>query len=59
MTEEICICGHEDSDHYLFAQTDEYCTICYRMYGEEKCWHVFKLDNLTYIEKLAKERNLV
>ena len=53
----ICFCGHDEGKHYL---TGNGCNHCFFENKPQDKWqHRFKLDNLTYIEKLAKERKLI
>ena len=55
--EEYCVCGHEVERHAK--------RICYEclyplhVRGKLHSIHRFKLDNLRFIEDLAKERNLI
>jgi hypothetical protein len=52
-----CVCGHIAEAHYL---TGDGCNQCLHENKSQEAWqHRFKLDNLTYVEKLAKERGLV
>jgi hypothetical protein len=57
---EYCVCGHIKKYHEG-GSTDALfpCWTCYDGKDIVKSLHVFKLDNLKYIEDLAKERNLV
>ena len=59
---EYCICGHIESQHIMTSYFNiKYCRICYIL-GMKKPMHdehPFKLDNLKFIEELAKERNLI
>jgi hypothetical protein len=56
-------CGHHNENHTQLGyknQTDPMicCMACYS--GDKKVYfHDYIHDNLTYIERLAKERNLV
>lgn len=53
----VCVCGHTREVHYL---TGNGCNTCYyNSQPQDKWQHRFKLDNLSYIEKLAKERGFV
>lgn len=60
---EYCVCGHRLKNHIidLDAYKYEFCAdcICDLNCSDEKYAHVFKLDNLKYIEDLAKEKNLI
>jgi hypothetical protein len=53
-----CICGHFKREH-----DDAYtprCNACLQMLNPPMHWkHKFQLDNLAYIERLAKEKGLV
>lgn len=58
--EEYCVCGHEIDEH---AGWEGEPTGCTSLSGKDdrlicECV-VFKLDNLRYIEDLAKQRNLI
>lgn len=62
---EYCICGHDKISHNINGDEIDpdpdlfnYCGLC-RFYGILRASHRFKLDNLSYIEQLAKERKLV
>lgn len=52
---EYCVCKHPQWCHLPKS-----CAVCTELW-EEACaaFHTFKLDNLKYIEDLAKERGLV
>src|SRR5579864_2018361 len=53
----FCICGHELIHHYL---TGDGCNFCFfESKPQDKWQHRFQLDNLFYIEELAKKRGLV
>lgn len=65
MNDFLCVCGHKRSRHMCYHG---FCYDCSRI--EDRTWkrehkiinirkHSFKLDNLQYIENLAKERKLV
>ena len=60
---EHCLCGHSYSIHTkkygMWPEADVFCQECYIENGKELSWHNFKLDNLKYIEDLAKEKGLV
>jgi hypothetical protein len=56
-----CVCGHFKREHSggirNYVPT---CNACLQMLNPPIYWrHNFKLDNLSYIETLAKERGLV
>lgn len=61
---EKCICGHTKEQHQpnitdTHVSTD-FCIFCYPVTNNaQACWHDFKLDNLQYIEDMAKEKNLI
>jgi hypothetical protein len=65
----ICVCGcpknyHTTDVDIVFHTTFSYCALCfdtahYDHRNPKRGFHKFKLDNLKYIEDLAKERNLV
>jgi len=57
--EDKCVCGHTYGRHS--KAPFRYCFLdCYFENKPQEEWqHTFKLDNLTLIEKLAKERGLV
>jgi hypothetical protein len=49
---EYCVCGHTVIGHVdRYPETTTACVWC-------ECMK-FKLDNLSYVEDLAKERNLI
>lgn len=50
-----CICGHGKDKHY--EETFYFYPYC-KMYDYCRCLS-FKLDNLQFVEDLAKERNLI
>jgi hypothetical protein len=53
----ICFCTHPLGAHYL---TGDGCNSCYYENKSQEAWqHRFKMDNLSYIEKIARERGLV
>jgi hypothetical protein len=53
----LCTCGHVRGSHYL---SGDGCNLCFFQNEPQDKWqHRFQLDNLSYIEKLAKERGLV
>ena len=56
-----CVCGHSQLVHYDYDKDRilTCCGECYYHVNIEVSLHSFKLDNLTYIEQLAKEKNLV
>jgi hypothetical protein len=51
--DDRCICGHKYSCHSRIVTSYK------NDNGEWGPMHEFKLDNLSYVEKLAKERGLV
>ena len=54
-----CVCGHMRSTHNINARWTGYCFICLDPSDMNVRKHDFRLDNLSYIEKLAKERKLI
>jgi hypothetical protein len=74
MAEEICTCGHSHKDHIISSVDGvEFCVLCCADFLEYSDFeqnaiegislttnyqHIFKLDNLRFIEDLAKERKL-
>lgn len=56
---DICVCGHTYGRHSIGPE--RYCFLdCFTDYPNSTYWqHHFQLDNLTSIERLAKERGLV
>lgn len=60
--EKYCICGHVKEGHSgIYALDITSCLSCYLAQDESKMsfYHDFQLDNLKYIEDLAKEKGLV
>ena len=60
---KTCLCGHKEKDHFIgtvyTTHWQELGKLCSHQYnGDCKCKN-FQLDNLSYIEKLAKDRNLI
>jgi len=62
----ICICGHERSEHtdrHLKGRQKFLSSICWGCLNPNPwCilpYHYFKQDNLKLVEDLAKERNLI
>jgi hypothetical protein len=54
-----CACGHKKYDHYS-QKYDEECVHKMGRYTGIKCdCRGFSVDNLDYIEKIAKDRNLI
>ncbi len=54
-----CICGHLRKRHVLpLLPFTPYCRGCF-FREKANIKHEFKLDNLSYIEELAKERGLI
>ena len=60
---EYCICGHSYNSHLDSKYLCGGCEVCASWTFNDKMrvnwFHPFKLDNLKYVEDLAKERNLV
>jgi hypothetical protein len=59
-----CICGHPEKEHYAegegFVIGIEYGTHwCSGCIGKPGAFHTFTLDNLSLIEQVAAERNLI
>lgn len=58
-----CKCGHIEKVHLkyggIIGQPDIMCTDCFYKPGLNGHWHYFNPDNLSYIEKLAKQKGLV
>ena len=61
MIEYLCICGHTEEFHIVSNFGFGGCEICIRdlKISYRQICRSFKLDNLRYIEALAKERNLI
>jgi len=60
LCEDPCICSHPNWQHYLDALSKmPYCIPCASVEDPKKCWHKFKLDNLKFVEDLAKDRGLI
>lgn len=63
--QNLCICGHVRWAHFLKKYTSlGYCHSCSFKGGgkympNRRYIHEFKLDNLWFVEQIAKERNLV
>ena len=55
MIAEFCICGHE---HYTDSHCKDFYDVDENYYGFCKCQE-FKLDNLRFIEDLAKAQGLI
>lgn len=49
--DDICTCGHGLLEAHLPLFGGSNCRYC-------DCWK-FKFDNLAYVERLAKDRNLI
>jgi hypothetical protein len=49
-----CVCGHLYVSH---EPTFGCCFACYNSLGEEKSFHLFKGDNLKYLEKVELLKN--
>lgn len=65
---EYCICGHLKTVHELTDSPknppgSHFCRGCCGMHPRPDIygfsWHNFKLDNLKFIEDLAKQKNLI
>jgi hypothetical protein len=56
--EQYCICGHLEVYHYNNSIGSITCFDCADR-NIKNCTHNFKLDNLRFIEDLAKEKNLI
>jgi hypothetical protein len=58
--QDNCLCGHNRMMHDLGENWSGYCLLCF---GEKmdmiRGKHKFCLNNLDYIEKLAKKRKLI
>jgi hypothetical protein len=55
--DSLCICGHVAIQHYSSLT---WCETCFYTHSNTTQWqHNFQLDNLSYIEQLAKEKNLI
>lgn len=59
-----CICGHWKGEHVFFHYNKPIIKNRFCFAKKQNNWHYcncndFKLDNLTLIEKLAKEKNLI
>jgi hypothetical protein len=53
--DEPCVCGHLRCDH--LGSNGELCFGCYTAdIMSKKYYHNFKLDNLTYVENLYKQK---
>jgi hypothetical protein len=52
-----CMCGHYVNQH-IRGVTDSWCCMCETGYGTN-LYHEVKVDNLTYIEDLAKQKGLI
>lgn len=55
-TGALCICKHRKSAHCNINGFPDLCIDCYEIFGNA---HPFHLDNLSYIEELAKAKGLV
>ena len=51
------MCGHYVNQH-IRGVTDSWCCMCETGYGTN-LYHEVKVDNLTYIEDLAKQKGLI
>jgi hypothetical protein len=55
---DLCTCGHFYKAHRRTSRAS--CSNCPRLKKKQKCtWFTLVEDNLTYIEVLAKKRNLI
>lgn len=55
-----CVCGHMRMVHPDNDAWKGYCIFCFgEEFDIENGQHYFRLDNLSYIERLAKERKLI
>jgi hypothetical protein len=54
--DEPCICGHPRRSH--LGDEGNLCLSCYGENTKSKFVHPFKMDNLTYIEKLYNRKEL-
>jgi hypothetical protein len=57
-----CICKHNKKDHdidpsEIFSPPIGWCNYCFKI-TDTPC-KKFRLDNLSYVERLAKERKLI
>jgi hypothetical protein len=55
---DICVCGHMKSTHNINIGWKGYCFICFDPSNIDLRKHEFKLDNLKYIERVAKEKGI-
>lgn len=53
-----CVCGHLLLDHSNYEESP-LCVSCANELGQMDMWHDFKLDNLKFIEELAKQKGLI
>jgi hypothetical protein len=59
---EYCVCRHRIDEHDLTQKRGKiYCVACfYKQAPKEFYWvHEFQLDNLRFIEDLAKQKHLI
>lgn len=55
-----CVCGHSKVFHIAYNAKDPLCAMCLEAHEKpDLVFHTFKLDNLRYVEDLAKQRKLV
>lgn len=55
-----CKCGHAEQKHKPYIQPmEQYCDSCWGTDNPMTTFHRFQSDNLSYIEKLAKQKGLV
>ena len=71
MVDKLCqVCKHTQKNHFVDGENsvttiaeygEHWCSGCTnaRTVPARNSFHTFKLDNLAYIEELAKERGLV
>ena len=49
-------CEHLDSEHYKLPLCFRWCEKCFYVHGKDTRWqHVFKADNLKYLENRVNE----
>ncbi len=56
---DICICGHSKVLHEIGDAWKGHCLFCFGVEYDLKRGHKFQLNNLDYIERLAKEKGLI
>ena len=59
--EEYCVCGHAKIKHQEIIPEAQLPAICFPCCDEANHtqFHTFHLDNLRYLEDLAKEKKLI